>query len=61
VEEAIALAGAGRDARLTITAALDHVSPRPRPGLLLVAALVDRLLARAEAAHEAALRPAVAA
>ena len=59
--ESRALAHAGRDVRLTVTNALEHVSPRVRPGLVFVVALVDRLLARAAAVEPVpSLRPAVA-
>ena len=59
--ESQALARAGRDVRLTVTDALEHVCPRLRPGLLTVVGLVDRLLARAAAAEPAAaLHPALA-
>jgi pimeloyl-ACP methyl ester carboxylesterase len=60
-DESRALARAGRDVRLTVTDALEHVSPRLRPGLPSVLGLVDRLLVRAAAAEPpAALRPAFA-
>jgi acetyl esterase/lipase len=59
VEESRALACAGRDVRLTVTPALVHVCPRVRPGLVRVAAVLDRTLRRAiEADRPApALRP----
>jgi alpha-beta hydrolase superfamily lysophospholipase len=61
VEEAHALASAGRDVRLTVTPALLHVVPRLRPGLASVVALLDRTLRRAaERGPLPALRPSVA-
>ena len=45
--ESRALANAGHDVRLTVTAGLAHVCPRLHPGFLAVVALVGRLLARA--------------
>jgi hypothetical protein len=51
VDEARALAAAGRDVRLTVTPALEHVRPRRRPGLLRVAAAIDRTLRRADDAE----------
>jgi hypothetical protein len=53
VEESRALARAGRDVRLTVTPALDHVCPRFRPGLFRVAAALDRTLRRAAEAEPA--------
>jgi acetyl esterase/lipase len=47
VAESHALEMAGDDVRLTVTPALRHVCPRLRPGLLRVAAALDRTLARA--------------
>ncbi len=47
VDESRALARAGREVRLTVTPALDHVRPRIRPGLARVVALLDRTLRRA--------------
>jgi dienelactone hydrolase len=47
VEESLALAHAGRDVRLTVTPALTHVCPRFRPGLVRLAAALDRTLRRA--------------
>jgi pimeloyl-ACP methyl ester carboxylesterase len=59
--ESCALARAGHDVRLTMSGALAHVCPRPRPGLVRVVALVERLLARADGAEPAPeLRPAFA-
>ncbi len=46
-DESRALAAAGRDVRLTVTPALEHVRPRLRPGLVRVAAALDRTLRRA--------------
>jgi dienelactone hydrolase len=61
VEEALALAEAGRDARVTVTSALLHVKPRPHPGLVHVVALLDRTLVRAgETETVPALRPSLA-
>lgn len=62
VEESRALACAGRDVRLTVTPALDHVCPRLRPGLLRLAGVLDRTLRRAlEAEGQASvLRPSLA-
>jgi hypothetical protein len=58
VAESLALAEAGRDVRLTVTHALQHVVPLPRPGLVRLVALLDRTLARAaEPAPVPALRP----
>jgi alpha-beta hydrolase superfamily lysophospholipase len=57
-EESRALAEAGRDVRLTVTHALHHVVPVPRPGLVRLVALLDRTLARAADAEPAlVLRP----
>ncbi len=61
VEEAHALASAGRDVRLTVTPALLHVIPRLRPGLASVVALLDRTLRRAaDCEARPALRPSLA-
>lgn len=61
VEESRALARAARDARLTVTPALDHVRPRLRPGLVLVATALERTLRRAAQAEPVpVLRPAAA-
>jgi dienelactone hydrolase len=62
VDESRALAEAGRDVRLTVTPALLHVCPRPRPGILRVAGVLERTLRRAAAAERPipALRPSVA-
>jgi acetyl esterase/lipase len=62
VDEARALAAAGRDVRLTVTPALEHVRPRRRPGLIRVAAALDRSLRRADDAEQRrpALRPSPA-
>jgi hypothetical protein len=63
VAEARALAEAGDNVRLTVTHALDHVRPRPRPALLRVAAALDRTLRRATEAEPLsvpALRPSPA-
>jgi dienelactone hydrolase len=61
VEEALALAKAGRDVRITVTPALLHVKPRLHPGIVGVVALLDRTLARAtETDPVFALRPSVA-
>jgi acetyl esterase/lipase len=61
VEESLALSEAGRDVRLTVTPALLHVIPRPRPGLVSVVAVLDRTLRRAaESERVLALRPSVA-
>jgi len=51
--EALALARSGCDVRLTITSALDHVRPRLRPGLVGVAAALDRTLNRAAQSERA--------
>jgi pimeloyl-ACP methyl ester carboxylesterase len=51
--EARALARVGRDVRLVVTDALEHVCPRLRPGLLTVVGVVDRLLVRAAQAEPA--------
>jgi alpha-beta hydrolase superfamily lysophospholipase len=48
VDESLALAAAGRNVRLTVTPALEHVRPRTRPGLVRVAAALDRTLRRAD-------------
>ena len=47
VAESRLLAAVGRDARLVVTPALDHVRPRFRLGLARVVALLDRTLRRA--------------
>jgi dienelactone hydrolase len=62
VDEARALARAGSDVRLTVTPALTHVVPRPRPGLVRVAGALDRALRHATAADRDApvLRPSPA-
>ena len=61
VEEAHALASAGRDVRLTVTPALLHVIPRLRPGLASVVALLDRTLRRAaDCEPRPVLRPSLA-
>ena len=61
VDESLALAAAGRDVRLTVTPALEHVRPRTRPGLVRVAAALDRTLRRADDAdRRPALRPSPA-
>ena len=61
VGEAELLAAAGHDVRLTVTSALEHVCPRPRPGLLRVVGALDRTLRRAAAPATAPkLRPAAA-
>ena len=58
VEEAHALARAGDNVRLTVTPALEHVRPRLRPGLVHVAAALERTLRRASDARPApSLRP----
>ncbi len=54
VAESHTLAEAGRDVRLTVTPALTHVCPRLRPGLVRVAAVLDRTLARAANAERPA-------
>lgn len=59
VAEAHALVDAGDDVRLTVTRALEHVCPRPRPGLVRVVAALDRTLRRA-AEPVPVLRPALA-
>jgi alpha-beta hydrolase superfamily lysophospholipase len=51
VDESLALAAAGSDVRLTVTPALEHVRPRRRPGLVRVAAALDRTLRRADDAE----------
>jgi len=51
VDESLALAAAGGDVRLTVTPALEHVRPRRRPGLVRVAAALDRTLCRADDAE----------
>lgn len=53
VEEARALARAGRDVRLTVTPALRHVRPRLRPGLVRIACALERTLRHAEDARRA--------
>jgi dienelactone hydrolase len=61
VEESLALAQAGRDARVTVTPALLHVKPRLHPDIARVVALLDRTLARAADTEAVpALRPSVA-
>ena len=61
LDEARALASAGRDVRLTVTPALLHVIPRLRPGLASVVALLDRTLQRAADCEPLpALRPSPA-
>ena len=62
VDESRALADAGRDVRLTVTSALLHVCPRPRPGIVRVVGVLDRTLRRAAATEQSvpALRPSVA-
>jgi len=61
VEESRALAAAGSDVRLTVTRALLHVKPRPRPGILPIVTLLDRTLRRAADTEPVqALRPSVA-
>jgi dienelactone hydrolase len=62
VDESRALAEAGRDVRLTVSSALHHVCPQPRPGIVRVAGVLDRTLRRAAAAERPvpALRPSVA-
>jgi len=61
VEEARALARAGGDVRLTVTPALEHVRPRLRPGLVQVAAALERTLRRAADVQPApSLRPSPA-
>lgn len=63
LEESLALARAGRDARLTITPALTHVCPTLRPDLVRVAAALDRALRHSlETGHEtrAAFEPVAA-
>ena len=61
VEEARALAHAGRDVRLTVTRGLEHVRPRLAPGIVTVIAALDRTLRRAAAIQPAAdLRPSLA-
>jgi hypothetical protein len=62
VDEALALAAAGRDVRLTVTPALEHVRPRRRPGLVRVATALDRTLRRAgdDERRRPALRPSPA-
>ena len=62
VDESLALAAAGCDVRLTVTPALEHVRPRRRPGLVRVAAALDRTLHRADDTERSrpALRPSPA-
>jgi alpha-beta hydrolase superfamily lysophospholipase len=61
VAESLALARAGRDVRLTVTHALEHVRPRLRPSIPRVVALLDRTLERAAPAEPAhVLRPSPA-
>ena len=61
VEESIALAEAGHDVRLTVTAALQHVRPRLRPGVARVVGVLDRTLALASEVETApVLRPSTA-
>ena len=62
VDESRALAEAGRDVRLTVTSALLHVCPRPRPGIVRIAGVLERTLRRAAAVERPvpALRPSVA-
>jgi pimeloyl-ACP methyl ester carboxylesterase len=47
MEEAHALAQAGRGVRLTVTSALDHVTPRLHPDAVRLARVLGRTLARA--------------
>jgi acetyl esterase/lipase len=58
VEESLALECAGVDVRLTVTPALTHVCPRLRPGLVRIAGVLDRTLARATAAEPSSRRAA---
>lgn len=58
VEESYALERAGNDVQLTVTPALVHVCPRLRPGLVRIAAVLDRTLHRAAAAERSTQRPA---
>lgn len=62
VDESRALAEAGRDVRLTVSSALHHVCPRPRPGIVRVAGVLERTLRRAATADRPvpALRPSAA-
>jgi hypothetical protein len=62
VAESLALADAGRDVRLTVSSALRHVCPRPRPGVVRVAGVLERTLRRAAPVERPvpALRPSVA-
>lgn len=61
VEESLVLAQAGRDVRLTVTPALQHVKLCLRPGLVRVVTLLDRTLRHASYVEPAqALRPSVA-
>jgi acetyl esterase/lipase len=51
IEESHALAEAGREVRLTVSSALRHVCPRPRPGIVRVAGVLERTLRRAAEAE----------
>ena len=46
LRESQLLARAGRDVSLTVTEALEHVRPRPRPGVVLLVGLLGRTLDR---------------
>ena len=46
VRESELLARSGRDVSLTVTDALEHVRPRPRPGAVLLVGLLERTLKR---------------
>lgn len=60
-EESRALARAGTGVRLTVTGALEHVCPRPRPGIVDILGFLGRTLASAAAADPApVLRPVAA-
>ena len=61
IGESQLLARAGRDVSLTVTGALEHVRPRPRPGLVFLLGLLGRTLERLAAADSSTvLRPSFA-
>jgi dienelactone hydrolase len=57
VGESQLLVRAGRDVSLTVTDALEHVRPRPRAGLVLLAALLARTLRQLSAGDSLAPQP----